>query len=119
MYSNYGSTLLTCYWFLIVNCSLTYDHQKGAAVYFKKLEPYNPSRIGIFGSYVRGDQNEESDLDLLVNLQKRANLFELIELEEELSEILGVKVDLVTEKLLNKHIRPHIMKEITYILNEE
>lgn len=85
----------------------------------KKLEPYNPSRIGIFGSYVRGDQNEESDLDLLVNLQKRANLFELIELEEELSEILGVKVDLVTEKSLNKHIRPHIMKEITYILNEE
>lgn len=85
----------------------------------KKLEPYNPSRIGIFGSYVRGDQNEESDLDLLVNLQKRANLFELIELEEELSEILGVKVDLVTEKSLNKHIRPHIMKEVTYILNEE
>jgi predicted nucleotidyltransferase len=82
------------------------------------LKPYNPSKIGVFGSYAQGKQDKDSDLDLLISLKKRINLFELINLEDELSSLLGVKVDLVTENSVNKHLKPYIQKDIIYILND-
>lgn len=84
----------------------------------KKLKPYDPSKIGVFGSYARGKEKKESDIDLLINLRKRINLFELMELEEELSSILGIDVDLVTEGSVNKYLKPYIQKDIIYLLNE-
>lgn len=84
----------------------------------KALEPYNPIKIGVFGSQARNDASEESDLDLLINVQRPLNLFNLIEIEEELSDLLGIDVDLVTEQSLNKHLKPYIDKEIKYILDE-
>lgn len=85
----------------------------------ERLKPQDPQKIGVFGSYARDRENDKSDLDLLVDFRKRLNLFDLLELEKELSKILGVKVDLVTEKSLNKHLRQHILDEVIYILNEE
>lgn len=84
----------------------------------EKLKPYYPSRVGIFGSYARNTQTPESDLDIIVNLRKPINLLEFIKLEAELSRLLKVKVDLVTEKSINKHLESSIQKDIIYILNE-
>ncbi|PAU93184.1 nucleotidyltransferase [Aliifodinibius salipaludis] len=84
----------------------------------KTLEPYKPIKIGVFGSQARSDANEQSDLDLLINVKQPLNLFELIEIEEELSKLLDIEVDLVTEQSVNKHLKPYIDKEIKYILNE-
>lgn len=84
----------------------------------KILEPYNPIKVGIFGSQARSDANEESDLDLLIEVTQPLNLFDLVEIEEELSNLLGIDVDLVTEQSLNKHLKPYIDKEIKYILDE-
>jgi len=58
------------------------------------------SFLGLFGSYSRGEQKEKSDIDFLASFSKRKSLLDLIRIERELSEILGIKVDLVTEKSL-------------------
>lgn len=84
----------------------------------KKLKPYKPIKIGVFGSQARSDANDASDLDLLINVQEPLNLFDLLEIEEELSNLLGIDVDLVTENSLNRHLKPYIDKEIKYILDE-
>jgi len=85
----------------------------------KILTPYQPVKVGVFGSRALSEASEDSDLDLLINVKKPVNLFDLVELEEELSKLLDVKVDLVTEQSLNKHLKPFIDKEIRYILNEK
>ena len=73
-------------------------------------------KIGIFGSYSRNQQNKESDLDLLVKFKNNISLFRLSEIETELSELLGVKVDLITENSIrNKRILTEIEKEIIYL----
>lgn len=82
------------------------------------LKPYNPIKVGVFGSQARSEATKDSDLDLLIDVEKPLNLFDIIELEEELSMLLGIDVDLVTEKSLNKHLKPYINNEIRYILNE-
>lgn len=70
------------------------------------LKEFDPIRIGIFGSYARNEQTEESDIDILVKLNKRITLLQLVRLENELSEKLGIKVDLVTEgALTNKKLK--------------
>lgn len=92
--------------------------QKEENIIIQTLIPYNPKRIGVFGSRVRNEQTEKSDLDLLVELEN-VNLLDLVALEEELSRLLNVKVDLITEASLNKHLRPLIEQEIRYILNHE
>ena len=71
-------------------------------------------KIGMFGSYVRGEQTEKSDADILVEFSDPIGFFKFIELEDYLSEILGVKVDLVTTDALKPLIKPYIMEETIY-----
>ncbi|MFQ6126797.1 MAG: nucleotidyltransferase family protein [Candidatus Heimdallarchaeota archaeon] len=85
----------------------------------KKELPYlqktfKVKRIGIFGSRVRGEQTEKSDIDLLVEFEKPLGFFAFIELEDYLSKRLGARVDLVTPDALKPLIKPHIMKETVY-----
>lgn len=56
----------------------------------------HPTLVGVFGSYARGEENDNSDLDILIDFDIKVDLLELIGLEQELSELLGIKVDLVT-----------------------
>ena len=79
------------------------------------LSKFEPEFIGIFGSYARGDNNEESDLDILVRFGKRINLLDLIGLELELTETLGLKIDLVTEKALSPLIKESIEQDLKKI----
>lgn len=81
------------------------------------LKEYDPLKIGIFGSFARGDNNKESDLDILVEFKESPTLLTLIKLENDLSEILGIKVDLVTTGALkNKRIKKSIKKDLIKIL---
>lgn len=68
--------------------------------------------MGIFGSYVRGEQDSESDLDILVEFDEAPGLFEYIRLEDYLSEILGIKVDLVMKSALKPAIGKRILEEV-------
>lgn len=78
-------------------------------------DKYHINTLGIFGSYVRNEQAGDSDLDILVDFTATISLFEFIDMEEELSEILGVKVDLVSRNALKPHIGKHILNEVQLI----
>jgi len=58
------------------------------------LNKYNSVKIGVFGSFARGEKTPDSDIDVLVEFEKSPSLLTLIKIENELSEILGIKVDL-------------------------
>ncbi len=76
---------------------------------------FSVNQIGIFGSYAKGTQRKSSDLDILVVFRKSPGLFTFLELEEYLSQLLGIKVDLVTKNSLKPVIGKTIMKEVVYI----
>ena len=77
-------------------------------------EKFKVKSIGIFGSYVRGEQTKTSDIDMLVEFDAPVGFFKFIELEDYLSEKLGLKVDLVTPDALKPLIKPQIMQEAVY-----
>lgn len=81
-----------------------------------KLSPYLPKKLGVFGSYARGESHSGSDLDLLVEFEKKINLLDLIGLEQELSEALGIKVDLVSEKAISPYIKSSIEKDFKSLI---
>ena len=76
---------------------------------------YKISKLGIFGSYVRGEQRNESDVDVLIDYEEAPSLIALIEMENMLSDLLGMKVDLVTSKGLKPQLRQHILDEVVYL----
>jgi len=80
-------------------------------------ERYGVKEVGVFGSYVRGEQKEESDLDILVTFEPdvKMDLIKFVELEMYLSELLGVKVDLVMKSALKPRIGKRILEEVVYI----
>lgn len=87
-----------------------------AAILRKQLpelrEDFGVKWLGIFGSYVRGDQKETSDLDVLVEFSETPGLFKFIALERQLSRLLGVKVDLVMKNALKPAIGRRILAEV-------
>jgi len=76
---------------------------------------YGVSEIGLFGSYVRHEQTEESDLDVLVEFEESVGLFDLVGLENELAERLGVDVDLVTKDSLKPRIKARVKDDLVYV----
>ena len=78
-------------------------------------DKFKVKTIGVFGSYVRGEQKLSSDLDVLVEFSEPVGLFEFMKLENYLSDVLGVKVDLVSKKALKPHIGEHIVQEVVMI----
>ena len=73
------------------------------------------SMVGLFGSTARGDATDQSDIDILIKLSKPKSLLSIIKLERILSEALGRKVDLVTEKAISPYLRDRILNDITVI----
>jgi hypothetical protein len=78
-------------------------------------EKYKVSEIGIFGSYIRDEQKETSDIDILVEFDGSIGLLKYIEMENYLSDLLGVKVDLVMKSSLKPRIGKHILDEVVYL----
>lgn len=77
-------------------------------------EKYYVTRIGVFGSRVRGDYREDSDLDVLIEYDGPLGLG-FVELGDYLSEALGVKVDLANKRTLKEHIGQAILGEVEYV----
>ena len=78
-------------------------------------EKYGVIEIGVFGSYVKNEQNEVSDIDVLVEFHKAIDLLTFVNLKNYLSELLNVNVDLVMKKALKPKIGQRILKEVVYI----
>jgi len=74
-------------------------------------EKYHIKTLQVFGSYVRGEQRKKSDMDILVEFNRIIDLFSFIELENYLSDILGIKVDLVMKDTLKSRIKESILQE--------
>lgn len=72
---------------------------------------YGVRSLALFGSYVRGEQDVDSDLDVLVDYEAPPDLFQFVELEDTLSQLLGVKVDLVMKSALRPRIGKRILAE--------
>lgn len=72
-------------------------------------------KIAIFGSYARNEQKPGSDIDIIVEFSGRKSLLELVRIERELSEILGIRVDLLTEKSISPYLIDSIKKEMESI----
>lgn len=79
------------------------------------VEEYNIQSIGVFGSYVRHEEKPGSDVDLLVSFDEIPGLLKFIELENRLSDMLGVKVDLVMEEALKPNIARRVLPEVVQI----
>ena len=73
------------------------------------------TRIGVFGSVVRGEADNQSDIDLLVEFSKRKSLLAFVALERQLSIALGRKVDLLTEAAISPYLRDRIKCELRVI----
>jgi len=69
------------------------------------------TNVRVFGSVARGEADSKSDIDLLVDLEAGRSLFDLGGLLMDLQELLGHKVDLVTERGLRERIREHVLRE--------
>lgn len=74
-------------------------------------ERYGISVVGIFGSYVRGEENTGSDIDMLADILRPVSLLELVGAENYLSEALKLKVDLVPKRSLREELKDSILKE--------
>jgi predicted nucleotidyltransferase len=79
------------------------------------VSSYKVREISIFGSYIRGENRETSDIDILVEFSEPIGFFAFLELEEYLQELLGAKVDLVSKKALKPRIGEYILKEAVSI----
>ena len=85
----------------------------------REQKPYLKTRfgvqiVGMFGSYVRQEQRPDSDLDILIELDRppKISLIGLVELENYLSQLLGIKVDLAIKSNLKKRIGMRILQEV-------
>lgn len=79
------------------------------------LQGHGAIRIAIFGSYARGEETRESDLDILVEFSGRKSLLDIIGIEQELSDIIGIKVDLLTERSIEPQIMSEIRKDMALV----
>ncbi len=75
-------------------------------------ERFQVASLGLFGSYRRGEQREDSDLDILVTFHEMPGLIRFLELENYLSDLLGVKVDLVLKDALKPHISKRVLEDV-------
>lgn len=76
---------------------------------------FGVDRLGLFGSYVRGQERRRSDIDLLVSFQRDIDLFEFLDLKEFLQERLHHKIDLVMDSALKPSIGKRIRAEVEYV----
>jgi len=75
------------------------------------VDRYNISSLSVFGSVARDDARQDSDVDILVEFSRPVGLFQFIELQQRLEDLLGCKVDLGTLRSLKPRIKERVLKE--------
>jgi predicted nucleotidyltransferase len=89
------------------------EYKKVLAAHRQELEQkYHVSSLGLFGSRLQGEQRKDSDLDILVTFSTTPGLLQFSGLQYHLSDLLGVKVDLVMRDALKPGIGERILKEV-------
>ena len=78
-------------------------------------ERFKVKEIGIFGSYVRGEQKEKSDVDILVSFYEPISLLKLVSLENFLSALTGAKIDIVPKEDIRPELKERILGEVIYL----
>lgn len=79
------------------------------------VKEFKVKEIGVFGSFVRGDQKKTSDIDILISFKQTPGFFDFLKLEERLGQLLKKRVDLVMKGSLKPLIGKHIMREVIYV----
>ena len=79
------------------------------------MRQHGAEKIGVFGSYARNEARSNSDLDLMVWFKEQKSLLGMIRIERELSELLGVKIDLLTEQAVSPYLIERIRQELRVI----
>lgn len=91
------------------------DIHKVLAEKEERIKEFGVKKIGLFGSYVRGEQKRNSDVDILVEFEKEKITFDnYMHLKFFLEDLLGCKVDLVIQDDLKHQLKPYILKEVEY-----
>ena len=92
------------------------DHLKMMLSKHKKVlqKKYHIKRLGLFGSYVRGEENQQSDLDILVDFDQPIGL-EFVSLAEELESLLNIRIDLVSTNAVKPRMMKSIEEELIYV----
>jgi predicted nucleotidyltransferase len=72
---------------------------------------HGASNVRLFGSVVRGEYGENSDVDFLVDMQENRSLFDLIGLQQDIEKAIGRRVDVLTPNSINRHLKDRIMGE--------
>ena len=78
-------------------------------------ERYNVTKLGVFGSYARGEEKPDSDSDLLIEFENIPGMTEFFGAEEYLENVLNIKIDLVRESAIRPELKKKIMSEVIYI----
>lgn len=92
--------------------------QQQIDIIIKVMKPYNPKKIGIFGSFARGENTEKSDIDILYQFEEPISLFEKSDILDALQEQLDNSVDLVSEKYIHPFLKEQILKDLRIIYGE-
>lgn len=95
----------------------TLEEIKAILILYKPflIERFKILELGLFGSYVRGEQTKDSDVDILVEFSHVPTLFDLVEIEYLISDKLGLPVDLIDKKSLKAALREQILNETVYL----
>lgn len=78
-------------------------------------DAHGATKVRLFGSFARGKANPASDIDLLVDLEPGRSLLDLIALQQDLEDLLGRRVDVVTEAALSPYLRERILREAVLV----
>lgn len=79
------------------------------------LKEEGATRVAIFGSYARGEEQPGSDVDVIVEFSERKSLLQLVRIERELREVLGTKVELLTESSISPYLIDRVKDEMEVI----
>jgi predicted nucleotidyltransferase len=93
--------------------------QKQIDIIIHSMMPYNPVRIGIFGSVARGEDTKDSDIDILYQFKDVIKFSNFLDLKEYLENKLTKKVDLVDERFVHSKLKPYIMSELKIIYSND
>ncbi|OYU82729.1 MAG: nucleotidyltransferase [Flavobacterium sp. BFFFF2] len=88
------------------------------SIIINTLKPFKPSKIGIFGSYARGENTDESDIDILYSFNSIYSLFDLIGLQNELQNKLSKEIDLVEFNSIHPKLKDRILTDAKIVYEE-
>lgn len=83
------------------------------------IMPFHPVKIGIFGSVARGENTENSDIDILYQLKNAVGLLNIVRMKDNLEKNLNKKVDLVSEKYIHPKLKSQIINELEIIYSND